>query len=103
AKLVDRGKIYLSVEEKLKDIMKNYSNELKFGLSVLSLTTSKAITYAIYELSRKRIDYSRDFLRNAINNLGYLQEKQEELYSLTELSGLEKIKKDLNELQNIVA
>ncbi len=103
AKLVDRGNIYVSVEEKLNDVVKNYSKDLKFGLSVLSLTTSKAITYSIYELSRQRIDYSREFLKNAIANLTYLQERHEKEYSLRESNNLESIKKNLTELQNIVA
>ncbi len=101
AKLVDRGQIYESVEQKFEDLLKA-SNDEKQSISTLALTTPKAITYTIYEMSTK-IKHSVHFLRNAVHNLEFLLSKQEKHYSASELQSIDRMRLSLESLQSIVA
>lgn len=101
AKLVDRGQIYESVEQKFEDLIKASGDE-RISVSTLALTTPKAITYTIYEMNAG-IKHSVDFLRNAILNLEFLLSKQEKHYSIDELKALESTRFSLENLQSIVA
>lgn len=101
AKLVDRGQIYESIEQKFEDLLKASNNETQ-SISTLALTTPKAITYTIYEMNN-RIVHSVNFLRNAVLNLKFILEKQERYYSSAELKNLAQLKFSLENFQSIVA
>ena len=100
AKLIDRNEIYNNEQEKFEDLS-SFCGE-KTAISTFALTTPKALTYAIYEMKFK-LKHSLTFLRNAIKNIEYLQNNYDSLYSLKELARLINLRKNLVEVQSIVA